>query len=439
MYGVRLKLRAIYFLSLIFFYNSFPSYLQAQNVEFVASIRYSDQFGTKFFKPKEGEFFQSFVIDTSNIFIQGSNFNYHSDLVIWNFNNPTSRTNPFAIKNFEALGIKKSKDFLVNKRTLELLNIKSGQRINPTKQDKSPWFSGGELMIALEDSILLYSYRHFYSYNTPKQGYLCKFDIFNNTLDSLILPIEIFRTGNASFIFNDIMIRGPIVTFLFDDTKVLPVPSYRKRTLGDQYTMNKICQWNMTNDVGLDTLTISKHYTTPWPEYIIGTDIWDNIYLLENISDRDGQGFLWVFSPGLKLISKIDILKIISNNPSMKENDFVEGRTLFEPFLLASFNENFELFFLSNTLKGLILFRFNYLELLKEYYLSQSNYELQLAINTIYARQGRKFKSKNLIKYFSSKYWYKPNTFYKDSMLSQFYLKCIQFLVELKNEKLYDN
>lgn len=71
-----------------------------------------------------------------------------------------------------------------------------------------------------------------------------------------------------------------------------------------------------------------------------------------------------------------------------------------------------------------------------------SSDDIQMAINEIYARHGRKFDDKSIQEYFNSKSWYwgtvEPDDF-SDSVLSDVEKRNLQLLTEIRNGTSYDN
>lgn len=71
-----------------------------------------------------------------------------------------------------------------------------------------------------------------------------------------------------------------------------------------------------------------------------------------------------------------------------------------------------------------------------------SSDDIQMAINEIYARHGRKFDDKSIQEYFNSKSWYwgtvEPDDF-SDSVLSDVEKRNLQILTEIRNGTSYDN
>ena len=120
----------------------------------------------------------------------------------------------------------------------------------------------------------------------------------------------------------------------------------------------------------------------------------------------------------------------------MKNNNYFEDRTGIEPSIYASINENNELIFMVITVRGVYFIKLNYLNYLKDYYSKKSTDELRIVRNTIFARKGRAFNSEDLQEYFSNQSWYKVNSNYSDSLLTDFDISCINFIKGIEEEKL---
>jgi len=65
---------------------------------------------------------------------------------------------------------------------------------------------------------------------------------------------------------------------------------------------------------------------------------------------------------------------------------------------------------------------------------SKTPKELRLLRNEIYARHGRKFKSKDLTETFSKQSWYRINAKYTDKLLSKDERELVRRIFELEKE-----
>ena len=166
---------------------------------------------------------------------------------------------------------------------------------------------------------------------------------------------------------------------------------------------------------------------------IIGEDIFGNIILYDNFKLKNNLCFI---STDLKEIFNINMAKLINKLSFMKNNNYFEDRTGIEPSIYASINENNELIFMVITVRGVYFIKLNYLNYLKDYYSKKSTDELRIVRNTIFARKGRAFNSEDLQEYFSNQSWYKVNSNYSDSLLTDFDISCINFIKGIEEEKL---
>ena len=164
----------------------------------------------------------------------------------------------------------------------------------------------------------------------------------------------------------------------------------------------------------------------------VGEDIFGNIILYDNFKLRNNLCFIFT---DLKEIFNIDMDKLIKKLSLMKNNKYFEDRTGLEPSIFASINENNELFFMIITVRGVYFIKLNYLNYLKDYYSKKSTDELRIVRNTIFARKGRAFNSEDLQEYFSNQSWYKVNSNYSDSLLTDFDISCINFIKDIEKEK----
>ncbi len=179
-----------------------------------------------------------------------------------------------------------------------------------------------------------------------------------------------------------------------------------------------------------------------------------NTYIVSKIIGMDPLG-LWLMSTSNTLgSSKMNLLiltqdfKIIKHlNINDVYRDFMGQKRytlhlgekdMDNPFFFAQ-NERKELFLMAKTQKAIHFYRFDYLDVLKPYFSNLTSVELRRYRNTIFARYGRKFKDRKLQNYFENQYWYRPDPNYSDSLLTEYDLRCIEFIKGIEKSKMRDD
>lgn len=162
---------------------------------------------------------------------------------------------------------------------------------------------------------------------------------------------------------------------------------------------------------------------------IIGKDPFGNVYL--------SRGYSWGssiisadFKDHIELISPFDLNKY----KFMENNKLYDQYEFFGDIILYYFDENFDLYMNVKTKKGLYFFKVNYWEELNNLYSNKNKEELRIIRNTVFAKYGKIFKSKDLRDYFSKQYWYKPDDQYSDAILNENDKKAIKMIVALEKK-----
>lgn len=160
---------------------------------------------------------------------------------------------------------------------------------------------------------------------------------------------------------------------------------------------------------------------------IIGKDPFGNIYL--------SRGYSWgssIISADFKdhkeFISPSDLNKY----KFMKNNKLYSQYEFYGDIILYYFDKNFDLYMNVKTEKGLYFFKVNYWEELNNLYSNKNKEELRIIRNTVFAKYGKIFKSKDLQDYFSKQYWYNPDDQYSDEILNENDKKAVEMVLELE-------
>jgi hypothetical protein len=160
-------------------------------------------------------------------------------------------------------------------------------------------------------------------------------------------------------------------------------------------------------------------------------------YLVSKIKGVDPLG-LWILTypghsllilgPDFEVINYVKYGELFLEETQISKDELNFGENGIVPPLLVSQDENKKLFLLAKLKRELRVYEFNYFPLLTKYFESAGETQLRIFRNTIFAGHGRLFKSKDLRKYFSRQYWYKPDKNYSDSLLTNYDRDCINFI-----------
>lgn len=208
--------------------------------------------------------------------------------------------------------------------------------------------------------------------------------------------------------------------------------SYSSYSVGDSLVL--VTAWNIFEDKPQFPLfEITNTYIV---SKIIGMDplgLW-----LMSTSNTLGSSKmnLLILTQDFKIIKHLNINDVYRDFMGQKRYTLHLGeKDMDNPFFFAQ-NERKELFLMVKTQKAIHFYRFDYLDVLKPYFSNLTSVELRRYRNTIFARYGRKFKDRKLQNYFENQYWYRPDPNYSDSLLTEYDLRCIEFIKGIEKSKM---